>query len=317
MNSAIQSEHIDKKLTQDEKTSYIKAVMFSIFGTATLMFLIANTLFHFAWFPILGILKFLIPIVWFSKICTKLISVVGMSWISVNNFLVEYLLKVKVNVEGTDNLTEKDWYLVISNHQSWVDIIILQKIFNRRIPFLKFFLKKELIWVPFMGIAWWALDFPFMKRYSRAFIEKNPHLKGKDIEITRKACEKFRYMPVSVMNFVEGTRFTKEKHERQKPPFKYLLKPKAGGFGFVFTAMGEYLHSILNVTIIYPQERKDIWSFLCGRVRDIDIIVKKIPVTPDLIGNYSEDSEYQERFKKWVNDLWQEKDDLIASRKEK
>jgi 1-acyl-sn-glycerol-3-phosphate acyltransferase len=112
------------------------------------------------------------------------------------------------DVRGVDQLQEKDWYLVLSNHQSWVDILVLQKVLNRRIPMLKFFLKKELIWVPFLGLAWWALDFPFMKRYSKKFLAANPHLKGKDLDRTKKACEKFKHTPVSVMNFVEGTRFT-------------------------------------------------------------------------------------------------------------
>ena len=157
--------------------------------------------------------------------------------------------------------------MVISNHQSWIDIITLQTVFNRKIPFLKFFIKKELIWVPIMGPAWWALDFPFMKRYSPEFLAKKPHLKGKDIEITRIACSKFKTMPVSVMNFVEGTRFSENKHYRQRSPYNNLLKPKAGGTGFVLTIMGEQLNSILNITIKYTGEDKKFWSLLCGRIQ--------------------------------------------------
>ncbi len=67
-------------------------------------------------------------------------------------------------MQGVDSLHQRGWYLVSSNHQSWVDILVLQRIFHGRIPFLKFFLKQELIWVPVIGLAWWALDFPFMKR---------------------------------------------------------------------------------------------------------------------------------------------------------
>ena len=116
-----------------------------------------------------------------------------------------------------------------------------RKSLTAAVPFLKFFLKKELIWVPILGIAWWALDFPFMKRYSAAVLKKRPHLRGKDIEITRQACKKFKSLPVSIMNFVEGTRFTREKHDKQKSPFTHLLKPKAGGIGFVLSTMGEQL----------------------------------------------------------------------------
>jgi len=191
-------------------------------------------------------------------------------WIHNNTFLCTKILGIKVKAEGDTKLSMKEWYLVLSNHQSWSDIVVLQIVFNGRIPLLKFFTKKELIWVPLLGIAWWALDFPFMKRYKSDFLKKHPHLKGKDIEITKKACEKFSATPVSIMNFVEGTRFTIAKHDRQKSPFKNLLKPKAGGTGFVFTAMGHQLHNILNVTIKYPEGDLDFWNFLCGRISEVD-----------------------------------------------
>jgi len=198
--------------------------------------------------------------------------------------------------------------MVLSNHQSWVDIVALQMIFNRRIPILKFFIKQELIKVPLLGFAWWALDFPFMKRYSAEFLKKNPHLKGKDIEITRRACEKFKTTPVSVMNFVEGTRYTLKKHDRQKSPYRHLLKPKAGGTGFVFSIMGSSIRSILNVTIVYPHGDTNFWHYLCGRVQDIRIHIEQMPLTDDLVGDYENDGEYRKHFQKWVNELWEKKD---------
>jgi len=232
-------------------------------------------------------------------------------WIHNNTFLCKKILGVQIKVTGETDIPMKEWYLVISNHQSWSDIVILQMVFNGKIPLLKFFLKKELIWVPLLGVAWWALDFPFMKRFTAEFLAKNPHLKGKDIEITKKACEKFSFTPVSIMNFVEGTRFTEAKHKRQKSPFKNLLKPKAGGTGFVFTAMGHQLHSILNVTIKYPQHDLNFWNFLCGRIDEVDVFIEKIPVTDDLIGDYISDMKYQKRFQNWLNDLWIKKDKML------
>jgi 1-acyl-sn-glycerol-3-phosphate acyltransferase len=201
--------------------------------------------------------------------------------------------------------------MVLSNHQSWVDILVLQRIFHRKIPFLKFFLKKELIWVPIIGLAWWALDFPFMKRYSQAFLEKHPHLKGKDLETTKKACEKFKTIPVSVMNFAEGTRFMAAKHKLQQSPYKNLLLPKAGGMAFVFQAMGEQLHRIVDVTIAYPGGAKSFWQFLCGKVDEVKVRVRTYPLSGELLGDYFNDSEYRERFQKWLNELWAEKDRQI------
>jgi 1-acyl-sn-glycerol-3-phosphate acyltransferase len=172
-----------------------------------------------------------------------------------------------IDAVGFEALRDDGHYLVLANHQSWVDIVVLQTVLNRRIPFLRFFLKSELIWVPFLGLAWWALDFPFMKRYSRRTLARNPELAGKDIEATRRACEKFKGMPVSVMNFVEGTRFTAAKHGRQSPPYRHLLKPKAGGVAFVMDAMGSALHSVVDATIAYPAGIPTMLDLLSGASR--------------------------------------------------
>ena len=129
-------------------------------------------------------------------------------WIGTNNAMFRLMGSLPLDTRGLEGLSTREWYLVVSNHRSWVDILVLQAVFNRRIPFLKFFLKQQLIWVPFLGLAWWALDFPFMRRHSPEYLEKHPEQRGKDLDVTRRACEKFRLIPTSVMNFVEGTRFT-------------------------------------------------------------------------------------------------------------
>ena len=175
------------------------------------------------------LLKVAIPLNQPRVILSRILVRIAEAWISVNNVIIALFSRPRWHLEGLDGLSPNDWYLVTSNHQSWADILVLQRTFNRRIPFLKFFLKQELIKVPLLGLAWWALDFPFMKRHTREEIEKNPELKGKDVETTRKACEKFQYFPTSVMNFFEGTRLTPAKHDAQQSPYKHLLRPKAGG----------------------------------------------------------------------------------------
>ena len=218
------------------------------------------------------------------------------------------MVSMQLVENGSLDLDPVGWYLVMANHQSWVDILLLQNIFHARIPMLKFFLKKELIWVPVLGLAWWALDFPFMKRYSKAFLEKHPHLRGKDIEITRRACRKFKTVPVSIMNFVEGTRFTPQKHRRQASPYTHLLRTKAGGVAFVLAAMGEQLHTILDITIAYPRGTGSFWDFICGKIPEVRIDVRSMPVEPSLIGNYAMDESFRNRFQTWLNTLWADKD---------
>lgn len=286
-------------------------------GWLSLSLYILNTIFWSVPIYTVAILKFLIRNEAWRKQCTKLLTRMSLGWIAVNNFNAELKRNIHWDVKGMEWLNPNDWYLVLSNHQTWVDILVLQKVFNRKIPFLKFFLKKELIWVPIIGLAWWALDFPFMKRYSEAFLKKHPHLKGKDMETTRKACEKFKTLPISIMNFVEGTRFTKEKHDHQHSPFTNLLKPKAGGTAFVLSAMGSYFNAILNVTIAYPQENKSFWDFMCGRLTEIIVRVEVLPLKEELLGDYTEDAEFREGFQNWINTLWADKDRLLTELKTK
>ncbi len=282
-------------------------------GTIAFTLLALNTIFcALMLFPMAGV-KFLMPTPGGKKKVSAVLNELGLGWIARNNAILALTKRINWQVTGIENLDPMGWYLVISNHQTWVDILVLQKVFHRKIPFLKFFLKKELIWVPIMGPAWWALEFPFMKRYSREFLRKNPHLEGKDTEITIKACERFKDIPISVMNFVEGPRFTKGKHDRQKSPVKHLLKPKAGGISFVLYAMGKYLDRIADVTIVYPEGPPTFWEFLCARECDVRVHVRMIPVTPELIGDYAKDPAFRESFQEWLNTLWTEKDLLIET----
>jgi 1-acyl-sn-glycerol-3-phosphate acyltransferase len=218
------------------------------------------------------------------------------------------------DIDVPANLNPQASYLVISNHRSWTDIFVLQHVFKGRIPFLKFFLKKELIWIPLLGLAWWALDFPFMKRYSQQFIERHPELRGQDMVTTRKHCNRFRRYPVSVANFVEGTRFSAGKHASQNSPFQHLLKPRAGGVAFVLAAMGDCFSGILDVTIVYPENDSGalIWQLFQGKIHRIVVRAHLLPVPEDVIGkDYLADGDFRERIQNWLKRIWQDKDMLI------
>jgi 1-acyl-sn-glycerol-3-phosphate acyltransferase len=204
------------------------------------------------------------------------------------------------------------WYLVNSNHQSWVDIFVLQHLLNRKIPFLKFLIKQELIYVPVIGLAWWALEFPFMRRHSVGYLAKHPEMRGKDLETMRKACAKFSRIPTSIMNFPEGTRFTKAKHDKQGSPYQFLLKPKAGGLALSLSTMGKKFQSLLDVTIIYPDGVPGFWDFLCGRVKRIMVRMQQLPIPHQFIdSDYENDPDCRDAFQQWLSELWKEKDGQI------
>ena len=267
-----------------------------------------NTLFWCLFLFIVTLLKAVVPHKGWRRQCSRVLNVIATRWIAINNLNLKTMNTIHWDIRGIEALRAGNWYLILSNHQSWVDILVLQRIFHRRIPFLKFFIKQELIWMPVLGLAWWALDFPFVKRYSRAVLERKPHLKGKDLEITRKACRKFREIPVSIMNFAEGTRFTPAKHRRQNSPYTHLLRPRSGGTALVLSAMGEQMTSILDVTVVYPQGAVSFWDMLCGRLKEVIVRVREIPITDKLRGDYFNDDAYRIWFQEWLNRLWLEKD---------
>jgi 1-acyl-sn-glycerol-3-phosphate acyltransferase len=209
-------------------------------------------------------------------------------------------------------LQPNDWYLLIANHQTWADIIVLQLVFSLRIPSLRFFMKKELLWqLPIVAQACWVLGYPFVQRYNKDYLKKHPDRKGKDLETTRKICKRFKKTPISLINFSEGGRFNPQRHARQRSPYRYLLKPRAGGIAFILGAMPQ-MRTLLDVTIIYDKEQASFWDFLSGRLRKITIRVRRIPITDELRGDYTNDVTFRRHFQRRLNQLWQEKDDLIA-----
>ncbi|KJK18311.1 acyltransferase [Pseudomonas sp. NPDC087612] len=261
---------------------------------------------------IVSLFKLLLPFAAAQRLTDELMRHIHEAWISNNNAWINLLGKARWQVEGLAGLDYQHSYLVTSNHQSWVDILVLQYVLNRRIRPLKFFLKQVLIWVPVIGLAWWALGFPFMKRYSKAYLAKHPEKAGKDLETTRRTCAKFRGKPTAIFNFAEGTRFTAAKHRQQQSPFKHLLKPKAGGIAFVLDAMGEQLQSIVNVTIHYPNGAPGFWDLLCGRVRHIVVHFEELAIPAEFLGrNYDQDETYRLAFQQWINQLWSDKDALL------
>jgi 1-acyl-sn-glycerol-3-phosphate acyltransferase len=277
-----------------------------------MLLLAINLVLHVLPLFALALVKVVVPIRAVRQACSHALIAIAESWIGFNSLMFEWFTRTRWQLDGLADLHTDGNYLVLCNHQSWVDIPVLQKIFNRRIPFLRFFLKSQLIWVPLLGPAWWALDFPFMKRYSKETLVAHPELQGKDMEATRRACEKFRHMPVSVMNFVEGTRFTPAKHDAQSSPYRHLLRPKAGGVAFVLNAMGDALHAILDVSIVYPKGPHTMMDLIAGRIRDIRVHVRELPINDQLRGDYESDAAFRARFQTWVNALWADKDARIT-----
>ncbi|MCW8926767.1 MAG: acetyltransferase, partial [Xanthomonadales bacterium] len=257
---------------------------YALQGSVVLLIISTSTIVITVVLFLLSFVKFLAPVGKPRNFMNRLFAWLAELWISINKTITGFYRHMEWDIRLPQGLDRKGRYLVFCNHQSWVDIVVLQHCLNRRAPFMRFLLKQQLIWVPFLGFAWWALDMAFLKRYSREELLRNPSLAGKDLENAARACEKLKHVPVSMMTFPEGTRFTPEKRRRQNSPHLHLLKPRFGGIGQVLYSFDDALEWLIDVTIVYPQGTPTAWQLISGQLRKIIVDIRLRPIDADIRG---------------------------------
>ncbi|WP_110665111.1 acyltransferase [Salinicola halophilus] len=287
--------------------------MSSLKGVVSVGLLVLNTLFWGVPLIALTAVKLMTPTRRARRYLLAGLHRLALGWIRTNNWWIRRWLQPRIHQSVPEGLSPDQWYLVIANHRSWTDIMVTLFTLTGRVPMPKFFLKRELIFVPIIGLAWWALEFPFMRRYDRETLTRRPRLAARDREATRRMCERAREMPMTIYNFVEGTRFTPAKRQAQSSPFEHLLRPKAGGMAQVIGLLGDRLDGILDVTLHYRRRAPNFWDFLCGRESDIAVMVRRLEEPAWMQEGSYEDAQYKERFYSWLNALWQEKDEALSS----
>ena len=257
-------------------------------------------------------IKFLLPKSELRRRVILLLARFGSGFVAGNNAICDRMLPTVWDVAGVEETRPDGHYLIISNHVSWVDIIALLRVFHGRMAFLRYFIKHQLVWFPILGQACQALEFPFMKRYSPDYLAKHPEKRGRDLETTRRACQRYRHIPVAIVNFVEGTRFTLEKHADQESPYRHLLRPRIGGISFVLASLGDQLDGFFDVTLAYPGGDVDMWDFVAGRVPRIVVRARRLEIPPELFGSaVTEPGPVREGLKEWIEGIWREKDELL------
>ena len=281
---------------------------------SVILLLLLNTLILIGPMMLIALLKLVLPGKALRTACSRGVMWVAETWAEIDKLIFATLTPTVWDIRGGEGLRRDRSYLVVSNHQSWVDIPALVQAFNRKTPYFKFFLKQELIWVPFLGLAFWALDYPFMKRYSKAYLARHPEMAGQDLEITKRACARFKDLNVTVVNYLEGTRFTAAKQAQQGSPYQHLLKPKAGGVAFTLATLGPQLDALLDVTLVYPGQRAPgFWKLISGQVPKVIMDIRTRELDPALwAGDYQGDAEFRQYVQAWVSQLWQDKDTRIA-----
>lgn len=254
-----------------------------------------------------------------SKTADEMVIKLANHWICTNNLLIDKVLPQKDwRINLPDNLNPNGKYLLICNHQSWVDTSIIQYISENHLPITRFFTKHELIYIPIVGQTFYFLDFPMMKRHSKEAIAKDPKLAHRDLNEAHRACQLLKDKPFVLLNYLEGTRFTYKKHQQQQSPYQHLLKPKAGGLALAISSLGEQIDGILDMTIVYPDGTPtygDLWQ---GKLKRLGVDICFIEPKASLFnalknGEYEHNQQVKQEFYQWLDMLWQNKDKKIKT----
>ncbi|TRN10409.1 acyltransferase [Vibrio fluvialis] len=278
-----------------------------------IVLVILNTMFSSLLICAIALVKVLLPTPRLKAMATSMADKAMWLWATLNARILAMSNRVEWDIQGGEGLSKQGWYLMISNHLSWTDIVVLCCVFKDRIPMPKFFLKQQLLYVPFVGMGCWALDMPFMRRYSREYLIRHPHKRGQDLATTRRSCKKFKFHPTTVVNYVEGTRFTQYKQRATRSPYQHLLAPKSGGIAYTLAAMGEQFSNIIDVTLAYPDNTdKPFRDMLMGRMHRIVVRIRVLPVDEQVRGDYFHYKPYKRQFQQWLTALWQRKDQQLA-----
>ena len=275
-------------------------------GSLSAVFITLNTAAVCALLYPMAVLRLPLTGTWRNALTHRMDLIIDL-WVSANNGLIKALRLIDIEVEWPSEPLSRDrWYMVVSNHQTWTDIILLQSVLRPALPPLKFFTKRELIWLPMAGLAMKLLGFPYVRRARQSREGNSPEAAGKDRDAINAACVVFRNHPTAVLSFLEGTRFTPAKRDARNSRFQHLLNPKIGGLSAVLDGLADELDTLIDVTIHYPDEPPGFWEFLQGKCSRAWMRVDVHRLSDDV--RHPNPAEQRAEVTEFIEALWREKD---------
>ena len=293
----------------------MKNIASSVVGLITFLLILVELIIGFGTLALINIPRGIIPLKIFKIHLAKVSNVIGDLTVYGLKLIMLLMHGNNISVINNQEFDKNEWYMAMSNHQSWADIFILLVAANYKLPLLKFFMKRELWWIPFVFLANKTLNMPFVNRHSKKEIEQNPSLRNQDYKNTLKSCKRFLRTPSTIFSYAEGTRFTDEKHDQQGLQYNNLLNPKIGGMATALSAMPN-INTLVDYTVVYKSKKRDVWSFAKGDMKHVKVLVTKYKIPDNLKNkNYASDKGYRDEFKDWIESIWAEKDRKIEELK--
>ena len=292
----------------------MKEIYKHLIGIVTVIYILSLLSFSVLILVIISIPRIL-PVNAVKKYITAISNEIGNGIVWFLKVTLGLIHRPKWEVDYPANISTKSWYIGMSNHMSWADIFVLLFIGNYKLPLLKFFMKKELKWIPIIYLVHKTIDMPFLNRHKQGEVHSDPNLKARNFENARDAAKKFTRYPTTAFSFVEGTRFTETKKKIQLSPYDDLLKPKIGALVTALSGM-PMVEDLIDFTIIYKTSKRSAWNFACGEMREAKIIIRSYKI-PEFIRESDDVASVKHRnqFRLFINNIWLEKQKLIKEQK--
>lgn len=222
-------------------------------------------------------------------------------------FYMRYISKIEIIIAG-DEIPEKENVIMESNHQNIADIPVMMELGwqKKRLGDYKFFVKDVIKYVPGPG---WGMLF-----LNCIFVKRNWQADKKNIEDTFESLKSNR-LNYWLISFLEGTRITPEKYERNLrfmnrrglPITKNVMAPRTKGFLATIEALRDNTDAVYNLTIYYPAGIPNMWQLIGGEVDQVVIHVSRT--------NMNQLPTDITAIEKWIIEKYVEKDLLLTALK--
>ncbi len=157
-----------------------------------------------------------------------------------------------------DSLPSGESAVVLCNHGSWSDFYLIQSLARRSgmLGRCRYFVKKSLAYVPFLGPAFLAVRM--------VMVSRNWTRDQTTLEQTFGGIKRYRY-PIWLISFVEGTRMTPKKlvksnedaRSRGGKPLAHVLQPRTKGFIATLRGLRDsHVKYVYDFSIAYASKDK-------------------------------------------------------------
>ncbi|MEC7030278.1 MAG: 1-acyl-sn-glycerol-3-phosphate acyltransferase [Pseudomonadota bacterium] len=216
-------------------------------------------------------------------------------WTKMLGWWVKKLLP-DMTVVNRDEIPTNKPFVIVANHYSWVDIVVLYATLFAENHSFVFVMKRSLIKIPMIGVVCWGLGHPLLYRGKS---------RRKNLKILTEGARKSLEYQHGILIFPEGTRYTKVDNYPEE--YQQLLKPRTVGFECVLkNIVGDPSEGkndavpVLDVTLKYTSGEHGLWDFLTGKSGSVLLYSELHSVTP-------------KNAKAWLLDAWTKKDHLLSS----